>query len=133
MAVTCTNTFVLQNAISQDALTSCQRGATVECQLRNPTPGKGEVTAHSHTVTQSHSLFVAHNNAQLAPLSTLLLFFSQLQLQLNFNFNVSAIDLDTTELLFQFEVIDGFSRTVSAYHTETIMVNTTANYTVRIE
>ena len=83
--------------------------------------------------TQSHSLFVAHNNAQLAPLSTLLLFFSQLQLQLNFNFNVSAIDLDTTELLFQFEVIDGFSRTVSAYHTKTIMVNTTANYTVRIE
>ena len=125
MAVTCTNTFVLQNATSKDALTSCTRGATVECQLQNPTPGKGEVTIHSHTVTQSHSHTVT---LTASPVHS-----SQLQLQLNFNFNVSAINLDTTDLLFQFEVIDGFSGTVSTNHTGTIMVNTSANYTVRIE
>ena len=127
----------LQKGISQDALTSCQtiaREATVECQLRNPTPGKGEVTMHN-SVSHSHTVSLLHTSVpHWLPSPLFLLFFSQLQLQLSFNFNISAIDLNTTELLpFEFQVIDGFSGTVSANHSEVIEVNTTANYTVRIE
>ena len=132
----------LQKGISQDALTSCQtiaREATVECQLRNPTPGKGEVTMHNSLLctralctSYGHTVSLLHTSVPHWLPSPL--FLSQLQLQLYFNFNVSAIDLNTTEpLSFLFQVIDGFSRTVSANHTEVVELNTVANYTVRIE